>query len=243
MVRRRAKTPLHEIGTDPDVRFTYANERTFLAWNRTALALIATGVAATQLLPALDIRFGRRILGLPLIAMGRSSRSPATGDGRRTNGRCVSTNRCHRHRSRNSSPRHRRDRRRGHPARGVRCALEVTAPDDSPGESGIRGTVAGAWRSNARPWRGAGAVSRSSVASPRWPRRFVPINTRGDRIGVFVLLSLAGLSWAAALALGRRRAGALDPHTGPQHRHLQLIAVSTMTIAAGAFLIGLFPPR
>jgi putative membrane protein len=70
VVRRRAKTPLHEIGTDPDVRFTYANERTFLAWNRTALALIATGVAATQLLPALDIHFGRRILGLPLIAMG-----------------------------------------------------------------------------------------------------------------------------------------------------------------------------
>jgi hypothetical protein len=27
---------------EPDVRFTYANERTFLAWNRTALALIAT---------------------------------------------------------------------------------------------------------------------------------------------------------------------------------------------------------
>src|SRR5271167_2298867 len=34
--------------SDPDVRFTYANERTFLAWNRTALALVATGVAATQ---------------------------------------------------------------------------------------------------------------------------------------------------------------------------------------------------
>ncbi len=70
MLRRRPKVPLSEEGSDPDVRFTYANERTFLAWNRTALALIATGVAATQLLPALDIRFGRRILGLPLIAMG-----------------------------------------------------------------------------------------------------------------------------------------------------------------------------
>jgi putative membrane protein len=57
-------------GQEPDVRFTYANERTFLAWNRTALALIATGVAATQLLPALDIEFGRRLLGLPLIVMG-----------------------------------------------------------------------------------------------------------------------------------------------------------------------------
>ncbi len=55
---------------EPDVRFTYANERTFLAWNRTALALIATGVAATQLLPELHVDSGRRILGLPLIALG-----------------------------------------------------------------------------------------------------------------------------------------------------------------------------
>ncbi|MGH9081061.1 MAG: YidH family protein [Acidimicrobiales bacterium] len=56
--------------SEPDVRFTYANERTFLAWNRTALALIATGVAATQLLPELHVDGGRRILGLPLIALG-----------------------------------------------------------------------------------------------------------------------------------------------------------------------------
>ena len=55
---------------EPDVRFTYANERTFLAWNRTALALIATGVAATQLLPDFHVAGGRRILGLPMIALG-----------------------------------------------------------------------------------------------------------------------------------------------------------------------------
>src|SRR5580698_5381618 len=55
---------------EPDVRFTYANERTFLAWNRTALALIATGVAATQLLPEFHVDGGRRILGLPMIALG-----------------------------------------------------------------------------------------------------------------------------------------------------------------------------
>jgi putative membrane protein len=55
---------------EPDVRFTYANERTFLAWNRTALALIATGVAATQLLPEFHVPYGRRILGVPLIALG-----------------------------------------------------------------------------------------------------------------------------------------------------------------------------
>ena len=61
-------TPAHD--DEPDVRFTYANERTFLAWNRTALALIATGVAATQLLPKLQVEWGRRLLGLPLIALG-----------------------------------------------------------------------------------------------------------------------------------------------------------------------------
>ncbi len=55
---------------EPDPRFTFANERTFLAWNRTALALIATGVAATQLLPELHVDSGRRILGLPLIGLG-----------------------------------------------------------------------------------------------------------------------------------------------------------------------------
>lgn len=59
-----------ENADEPDVCFTFANERTFLAWNRTALALIATGVAATQLLPKLQIVWGRRILGLPLIALG-----------------------------------------------------------------------------------------------------------------------------------------------------------------------------
>ena len=38
------------VGRDPDPRFTLANERTYLAWNRTALALIGGGLAAGQLL-------------------------------------------------------------------------------------------------------------------------------------------------------------------------------------------------
>ncbi|MEV0102954.1 DUF202 domain-containing protein [Nocardia sp. NPDC050789] len=34
---------------EPDYRFTLANERTFLAWIRTALGLLAAGVAVDQL--------------------------------------------------------------------------------------------------------------------------------------------------------------------------------------------------
>jgi putative membrane protein len=35
-------------GRDPDYRFTLANERTFLAWLRTALSLLAAGVLLVQ---------------------------------------------------------------------------------------------------------------------------------------------------------------------------------------------------
>lgn len=53
-----------------DVRFTYANERTFLAWNRTALAMVTAGLAITQLLPPFRIPGGRKMIGIPLIVVG-----------------------------------------------------------------------------------------------------------------------------------------------------------------------------
>jgi inner membrane protein YidH len=68
--RFRRGERLQDVGTDPDVRYTYANERTFLAWSRTSLALVVTGIAATQLLPKFDIEFGRRLIGIPLIVLG-----------------------------------------------------------------------------------------------------------------------------------------------------------------------------
>lgn len=53
-------------GDDPDYRFSLANERTFLAWIRTALALIAGAVAVVQLVPPFRIPGGRVLLGVVL---------------------------------------------------------------------------------------------------------------------------------------------------------------------------------
>ena len=60
-----------EGGHEPDPRFTLANERTFLAWNRTALALVAAGLGIVQLLPPFaGVPAGRHVLGVPLILAG-----------------------------------------------------------------------------------------------------------------------------------------------------------------------------
>ena len=57
--------------TEPDARFTFANERTFLAWTRTALAFMVAGLAIVQLLPPFPgVPWGRHVLGVPLIAIG-----------------------------------------------------------------------------------------------------------------------------------------------------------------------------
>jgi putative membrane protein len=56
-------------GETPDYRFSLANERTFLAWLRTALALIGGGFAVDQFLP--DLRWAVRAgLAFALIGAG-----------------------------------------------------------------------------------------------------------------------------------------------------------------------------
>ena len=61
--------PRHS-GQEPDPRFSFANERTLLAWNRTALSLILVGLAVANLLPPFSFAYGRRMIALPLIALG-----------------------------------------------------------------------------------------------------------------------------------------------------------------------------
>jgi putative membrane protein len=57
--------------TEPDARYTFANERTFLAWTRTALAFILAGLGIVQLLPPFPgVPWGRHLLGVPLIVIG-----------------------------------------------------------------------------------------------------------------------------------------------------------------------------
>jgi putative membrane protein len=67
----RARGAGLDEGTEPDPRFTFANERTFLAWSRTALALIVAGLGIVQLLPPFHgVPVGRHLLGVPLIILG-----------------------------------------------------------------------------------------------------------------------------------------------------------------------------
>jgi putative membrane protein len=66
----RGSADLQE-GREPDPRFTFANERTFLAWSRTALALVVAGLGIVQLLPPFPrVPVGRHLLGVPLIVLG-----------------------------------------------------------------------------------------------------------------------------------------------------------------------------
>ncbi|WP_110182289.1 YidH family protein [Nocardioides solisilvae] len=65
--RRRWPAWVYARGEEPDYRFSFANERTFLAWVRTSLALLAAGVA----LDVVDLSVpdtAQHVLALVLVA-------------------------------------------------------------------------------------------------------------------------------------------------------------------------------
>lgn len=69
----RFPASVYRRGHEPDARFTLANERTFLAWIRTGLALIAGGVALELL--GLDLHPDLR-LAASLVLVGSGTAIP-----------------------------------------------------------------------------------------------------------------------------------------------------------------------
>ncbi len=66
---RRWPRSVYERGSEPDPRYTLANERTFLAWIRTALALLAGGVALEALSLPVELHW-RLAASVLLIVLG-----------------------------------------------------------------------------------------------------------------------------------------------------------------------------
>ena len=54
---------------EPDARFTFANERTFLAWARTCMAMVATGLVLSRLVGDGDDSL-TVVSGIALIVLG-----------------------------------------------------------------------------------------------------------------------------------------------------------------------------
>ena len=58
---------VRSVGTDPDPRFTLANERTFLTWITTSLGLLGVGLAIGTIIPEESLAID--VLALLWIAM------------------------------------------------------------------------------------------------------------------------------------------------------------------------------
>lgn len=71
-MERRWPGWVYREGEEPDPRFSFANERTYLAWVRTALALLAGGVAL-QAFPIGIHPTARRWLSVFLVVIAMAS--------------------------------------------------------------------------------------------------------------------------------------------------------------------------
>ncbi|MGO1972041.1 MAG: YidH family protein [Propionibacteriaceae bacterium] len=68
---RRWPRSVYGVGQEPDPRFTFANERTFLAWIRTGLGFLAAGVAISAVAGLGDVLdLETKIASILLVACG-----------------------------------------------------------------------------------------------------------------------------------------------------------------------------
>jgi putative membrane protein len=71
---RRWFDPRHDdVGVTPDYRFSLANERTYLAWIRTALALVGGGLAVAAFVPPLRWPYAREGISIALLLLGAAT--------------------------------------------------------------------------------------------------------------------------------------------------------------------------
>jgi len=74
MARERFPKSVYSTGTEPDPRFTLANERTYLAWIRTSLALLAGGIALEVL--GLGLHEGYRLTASVILLLTGTLAAP-----------------------------------------------------------------------------------------------------------------------------------------------------------------------
>jgi putative membrane protein len=67
-MRERRPRSVYDVGQEPDPRFSLANERTFLAWIRTSLAIVA-GAVALHSLKVPETVWVRKVLVVVLLAI------------------------------------------------------------------------------------------------------------------------------------------------------------------------------
>jgi putative membrane protein len=80
---KRSQERLRAVGSEPDYRFSLANERTFLAYLRTAIAFFAAGVAVLAVVDLFDNEVYDSLLGASMLLVGLLISGTSYGQWRR----------------------------------------------------------------------------------------------------------------------------------------------------------------